>query len=44
MMETPNEGEYMERVTGYIALLQETLNQLPRETIAHVIDLLHSAR
>lgn len=34
----------MERVTGYITLLQETLNQLPRETIARVIDLLHSAR
>lgn len=34
----------MERVTSYITLLQETLNQLPREIIARVIDLLHSAR
>lgn len=34
----------MERVTNYITLLQDTLNQLPRETITRVIDLLHSAR
>jgi D-sedoheptulose 7-phosphate isomerase len=43
-METPNKGEFMERVTGYITLLQETLHQLPRKTIVRVIDLLHSAR
>jgi D-sedoheptulose 7-phosphate isomerase len=34
----------METVTNYIALLQETIDQLPKEKIARVIDLLHSAR
>ncbi len=34
----------MERVNQYIALLQQTIDQLPREEIVKVIDLLHSAR
>jgi D-sedoheptulose 7-phosphate isomerase len=34
----------METVTNYIALLQQTIDQLPKEKIAEVIDLLHSAR
>ncbi len=34
----------MESVTNYIALLQQTIDQLPKEKIAKVIDLLHSAR
>ena len=34
----------METVTNYIALLQQTIDQLPTEKIANVIDLLHSAR
>ena len=34
----------MERVTNYITLLQQTIDQLPKEKIAKVIDLLHSAR
>lgn len=34
----------MERVANYITLLQQTLDQLPKETIVQVIDLLHSAR
>ena len=34
----------MERVTNYIALLQQTIDQLPKEKILKVIDLLHSAR
>jgi D-sedoheptulose 7-phosphate isomerase len=34
----------MERVTQYIALLQQTIDQLPKEKIVKVIDLLYSAR
>lgn len=34
----------MESVTNYITLLQQTIDQLPREKISGVIDLLHSAR
>lgn len=34
----------MERVTNYITLLQQTIDQLPREEIVRVIDLLYSAR
>ena len=34
----------MEIVTNYIALLQQTIDQLPKEKILKVIDLLHSAR
>lgn len=34
----------MERVANYITLLQQTIDQLPREEIVRVIDLLYSAR
>lgn len=34
----------MEQVTSYITLLQQTIDQLPKEAIVKVIDLLHSAR
>jgi D-sedoheptulose 7-phosphate isomerase len=34
----------MESVTNYITLLQQTIDQLPKDKIAGVIDLLHSAR
>jgi D-sedoheptulose 7-phosphate isomerase len=34
----------MERVTNYITLLQKTIDQLPKEKIVKVIDLLYSAR
>ncbi len=34
----------MDSVTNYITLLQQTIDQLPREKIAGVIDMLHSAR
>ena len=34
----------MESVTNYITLLQQTIDQLPKEKIARVIDLLHSVR
>jgi D-sedoheptulose 7-phosphate isomerase len=34
----------MESITNYITLLQQTIDQLPMEKIARVIDLLHSAR
>jgi D-sedoheptulose 7-phosphate isomerase len=34
----------MERVTNYITLLQQTIDQLPKEKIVRVIDLLYSAR
>jgi D-sedoheptulose 7-phosphate isomerase len=34
----------MERITNYIALLQQTIDQLPKEKIVKVIDLLYSAR
>ena len=34
----------MERVTNYITLLQQTIDQLPRKKIVKVIELLHSAR
>ena len=34
----------MERVTNYIMLLQQTIDQMPREEIVRVIDLLYSAR
>ncbi len=34
----------MESVTNYITLLQQTIDQLPRDKVARVIDLLHSAR
>ena len=34
----------MERVTNYIALLQQTIDQLPKDKIVRVIDLLYSAR
>lgn len=34
----------MERITNYISLLQQTIDQLPKEQIVRVIDLLYSAR
>jgi D-sedoheptulose 7-phosphate isomerase len=34
----------MERVTNYIALLQQTIDQLPKDKIVRVIELLYSAR
>jgi D-sedoheptulose 7-phosphate isomerase len=34
----------MKTVTNYISLLQQTIDQLPREKIVQVIDLLHLAR
>jgi D-sedoheptulose 7-phosphate isomerase len=34
----------MERVTNYITLLLQTIDQLPKENIVQVIDLLYSAR
>ena len=34
----------MERVTKYIALLQQTINEMPLEPVVRVIELLHSAR
>ena len=34
----------MESVTNYITTLQQTMDQLPKETIVRVIDLLHAAR
>ena len=34
----------MESVSNYITTLQQTMDQLPRETIVRVIDLLHAAR
>jgi len=34
----------METVTNYISLLQQTIDQLPKEKIARVIDLLYAAR
>ncbi len=34
----------MKRVENYLSSLQQTMNELPRETIVSVIDLLHSAR
>src|SRR5512139_1991137 len=34
----------MDSVANYITLLQQTIDQLPKEKIARVIDLLHSAR
>jgi D-sedoheptulose 7-phosphate isomerase len=34
----------MERVLNYIAVLQQTIDQLPKEKIVQVIDLLYSAR
>jgi D-sedoheptulose 7-phosphate isomerase len=34
----------MEKVTQYITLLQQTIDQLPREKVVQVIDLLYSAR
>ena len=34
----------MERVTNYITLLQRTIDQLPKDKIVKVIDLLYSAR
>lgn len=34
----------MDRITSYITLLQQTIDQLPRETILKIIDLLQSAR
>jgi len=34
----------MERVTNYIALLQQTIDQLPKDKIVTVIELLYSAR
>lgn len=34
----------MESVSNYITTLQQTIDQLPRETIVRVIDLLHTAR
>jgi D-sedoheptulose 7-phosphate isomerase len=34
----------MERVTNYLTLLQQSIEQLPKETIVRVIELLHSAR
>lgn len=34
----------MERVTNYLTLLQQSMEQLPKDTIVRVIELLHSAR
>ncbi len=34
----------MQRVTNYVATLQETINQLPKQEIVRVMELLHSAR
>jgi len=34
----------MERVTNYITVLQQTIDQLPKQEIVKVIDLLYSAR
>lgn len=34
----------MERVTNYVNALQHSINQLPKDRIVSVIDLLHSAR
>ena len=34
----------MQRVIDYVTVLQETLNQLPKDEIVRVIELLHSAR
>ncbi len=34
----------MDRVTNYIMLLQQTIDQLPKDDIVRVIDLLYSAR
>jgi D-sedoheptulose 7-phosphate isomerase len=34
----------MERVINYVTTLQETINQLPKEEIVRVMELLHSAR
>jgi D-sedoheptulose 7-phosphate isomerase len=34
----------MEQVTNYLTLLQQSMEQLPKETIVRVIELLHSAR
>jgi D-sedoheptulose 7-phosphate isomerase len=34
----------MDRVTNYITLLQQTIDQLPKDEIVRVIDLLYSAR
>jgi len=34
----------MQRITNYVSQLQQSLNQLPKDRIVQVIDLLHSAR
>lgn len=34
----------MERITNYVTELQQSINQLPKDRIVKVIDLLHSAR
>lgn len=34
----------MQRVTSYLTSLQETINQLPKEEIVRVIELLHAVR
>lgn len=34
----------MERITNYVTGLQQSINQLPKDRIVKVIDLLHSAR
>jgi D-sedoheptulose 7-phosphate isomerase len=34
----------MQRVINYVTALQETINQLPRQEIVQVMELLHSAR
>lgn len=34
----------MERITNYVNALQDSINQLPKDRIVSVIDLLHSAR
>ena len=34
----------MERITNYVTELQRSINQLPKDRIVKVIDLLHSAR
>ena len=34
----------MQRVINYVTALQETINQLPKEEIVQVMELLHSAR
>lgn len=34
----------MQRVINYVTTLQETINQLPKQEIVRVMDLLHSAR